>query len=92
VRNLARLQVLVHVEHEHQHLEYNYCSLLSISEHISSNTLAFNWLIGQNTVSRQAAIYGISQYFLTVLIVDENFSIAQQYTWKMEHDFVTINN
>jgi hypothetical protein len=52
VRNLARLQVLLHVERKNQHLEYNYCSLLPISEDISSNTLTFNWLIGQTIVSR----------------------------------------
>jgi hypothetical protein len=34
VRNLARLQVLVHVEDENQRLEYNYYSLLPIPEHI----------------------------------------------------------
>jgi hypothetical protein len=51
MRNVARLQLLAHVE-DKNHLDYNYCSLLSISEHISSNTLTIKWLIGQIIVSR----------------------------------------
>jgi hypothetical protein len=57
VRNLTRLQVLTHVEHSNQHLEYNYCSLLPISEHISSDTLTFNWLVGQTIKYRDKRRY-----------------------------------
>jgi hypothetical protein len=57
VRNLARLQVLAHVEHKNQHVDYNYCSILSISEHISSNTLTFKWLIGQSQGSSRAGTH-----------------------------------
>jgi hypothetical protein len=51
MRNLARLQVLVHVEHKNQRLEYNYCTLLPIPERNSSNTLTFNGLIDQTVCS-----------------------------------------
>jgi hypothetical protein len=90
VRNLARLQVLAHVEHKNQHPEYNYYSLLPISEHISSNTLNIQLVDWPSySIAISGDISNIAILF-TVLIVDENFSIAQHNTWRMERDFVTL--